>query len=98
MFGESLLHRRYDVSPLAMPIHVRRFFDDRPMRDEPEIATFGLHLAGAQLAPKHIAVLGEAEMLTLKQQLREAVAEERYEEAARLRDLIRTEEAADESR
>ena len=40
----------------------------------------------------------EAEMLTLKQQLREAVAEERYEEAARLRDLIRTEEAADESR
>ena len=39
-----------------------------------------------------------AEVVEWKQQLRQAIAGERYEEAARLRDLIRAKEAADESR
>jgi protein arginine kinase activator len=39
-----------------------------------------------------------AEIQELKQQLRQAVAEERYENAAQLRDLIRVKEAADETR
>lgn len=39
-----------------------------------------------------------AEVIELTQQLRQAVADERYEEAARLRDLIRDKEAADEPR
>jgi protein arginine kinase activator len=40
----------------------------------------------------------EAEKLELQNQLKQAIAEERYEEAARLRDLVRAREAADESR
>jgi protein arginine kinase activator len=38
-----------------------------------------------------------AEIEQLKQQLRQLVQDERYEEAAQLRDLIRSKEAADES-
>lgn len=39
----------------------------------------------------------QAEILELRKQLKDAVAEERYEEAARLRDLLREREARDES-
>jgi protein arginine kinase activator len=39
---------------------------------------------------------GNAELVALRQQLRAAVEEERYEEAARLRDLLRQKEAPDE--
>lgn len=40
----------------------------------------------------------QAELMDLRQQLRRAVEEEAYEEAARLRDQIRQKEAADEPR
>jgi protein arginine kinase activator len=39
----------------------------------------------------------DAELMTLRQKLDRAVAEEAYEEAARLRDLLRIKEASDES-
>lgn len=40
---------------------------------------------------------GHAELVELRRQLQAAVAEEAYEEAARIRDLLRQKEAADES-
>jgi protein arginine kinase activator len=40
----------------------------------------------------------QAELVELRRRLQEAVAAEAYEEAARLRDLLRLKEAADESR
>jgi len=47
--------------------------------------------------PRHGPSLGKisAEMIELRNRLREAVETENYEEAARLRDLIRQKEAAD---
>ncbi|MFN4259976.1 MAG: UvrB/UvrC motif-containing protein [Gemmataceae bacterium] len=49
--------------------------------------------------PRHHAqaVARQAELLKLRQHLREAVETEQYEEAARLRDLLRQKEATDES-
>jgi protein arginine kinase activator len=40
---------------------------------------------------------GQAELVELRRQLQQAVAAEAYEEAARLRDLLRKKEATDES-
>jgi protein-arginine kinase activator protein McsA len=39
----------------------------------------------------------QAEVVELRQQLRRAVEAEAYEEAARIRDVLRTKEATDES-
>ena len=49
--------------------------------------------------PRHLAQHAklDAELLTLRQKLSRAVDEEAYEEAARLRDLLRIKEASDES-
>lgn len=47
-------------------------------------------------APKHAAL--QTELRDLRQQLRTAVEHEAYEDAARLRDLIRQKEQADERR
>ncbi|HXG08730.1 MAG TPA: UvrB/UvrC motif-containing protein [Gemmataceae bacterium] len=59
-----------------------------------------IHRAGRHVgkAPRRRprSAAAEAEVLELKRQLRAAVEAERYEEAARLRDLLREKEAADE--
>ena len=49
--------------------------------------------------PRHLGQHAklDAELLDLRQQLNRAVEEEAYEEAARLRDLLRIKEASDES-
>jgi protein arginine kinase activator len=60
-----------------------------------------IHRAGRHVgkAPRHGRLSAErrAELLDLRQQLRAAVEAEAYEEAARLRDLLRIKEATDES-
>jgi protein arginine kinase activator len=49
-------------------------------------------------APRHVVdTAHQAELLELRRQLRTAVEAEAYEEAARLRDLLRQKEATDES-
>jgi protein arginine kinase activator len=50
-------------------------------------------------APRHrrLSAAQEAELVELRKQLRMAVSAEEYEEAGRLRDLIRQKEATDES-
>jgi protein arginine kinase activator len=49
--------------------------------------------------PRHRArhARQEADLLALRQQLKHAIEDEAYEEAARLRDLLRIKEASDES-
>jgi protein arginine kinase activator len=60
-----------------------------------------IHRSGRHIgkAPRHRRYTAERqlEMVELRQQLRAAVDAENYEEAARLRDLIRQKEATDES-
>jgi len=66
---------------------------------EPLLQQF--HRAGRHVgkSPRHRgrAAGRQAELVQLRQQLRTAVEAESYEEAARLRDLIRQKEATDES-
>jgi protein arginine kinase activator len=61
-----------------------------------------IHRAGRHVgkAPRRrrSTVTLQAELIELRKQLRTAVRQEAYEEAARLRDLIRQREATDESR
>jgi protein arginine kinase activator len=60
-----------------------------------------IHRAGRHVgkSPRHgrLSAARRAELLDLRQQLRAAVEAEAYEEAARLRDLLRIKEATDES-
>ena len=55
----------------------------------------GRHVGKTPRHRGHTAVL-QAELFALRRQLRRAVDDEVYEEAARIRDLIREKEAADE--
>ena len=52
--------------------------------------------AGKQPRHRRRSAAWHSEVVTLRQQLREAVQVENYEEAARLRDLLRQKEATDE--
>jgi protein arginine kinase activator len=52
--------------------------------------------AGKQPRHRRRNTAWHAEVVSLRQQLREAVETEKYEEAARLRDLLRQKEATDE--
>jgi protein arginine kinase activator len=45
---------------------------------------------------RHVDSEQQAELLDLRQRLRQAIDDEAYEEAARIRDLLRQKEAADE--
>jgi protein arginine kinase activator len=52
--------------------------------------------AGKQPRHRSLTAAWQNEIVTLRQRLREAVQSENYEEAARLRDLLRQKEAPDE--
>ena len=60
-----------------------------------------IHRAGRHVGkvPRHrrLTAAGQAELVRLRHQLQAAVEAETYEEAARLRDLLRQKEATDES-
>ena len=45
-----------------------------------------------------VAMTAQRQLMQLRRELREAIENERYEEAARLRDLIKEKDAADENR
>ena len=57
-----------------------------------------IHRSSQYVGKSPVAAMRRAELATLKHQLHTAVLEERYEDAARLRDQIREKEGADESR
>ena len=52
--------------------------------------------AGKQPRHRGHSAASQSELMTLRQRLRQAVETENYEEAARLRDLLRQKEASDE--